>query len=306
MTGAPSIAAFCTISTETRLVSSSTPSATATPLARQRAGQLVERIVPADILAHARRARAAVPEAAACTARVSLIEHLCAAAAPPSRRMISAGVEVAPPTDVRQRPHRLVEALDAAEPAAGRAGEATPARRRSRVRALRRKPHAQLDARARASTTSSSSISRRSCDDAFGQAEAEGEVLEVGRRRHHHRMGRAVIAEARPRVSSGIARTPCAHRVAAERGARDARTGGGSCGSLRRRHGRDAAATARRARRTPPATRVGPFDGVTCTAVTLYSGQLVAQSEIVGGDDVGLRRRGGGRSCRPRPARRGR
>ena len=34
---------------------------------------------------------------------------------------------------------------------------------------------------------------------------------------------------------------------------------------------------------------VGPFEGVTWTAVTLYSGQLVAQSEYSRGHDVGLR-----------------
>ena len=51
MTGAPIAAVFCTISTETRLVSSTMPPLAATPAARQRAGELVERIVAADILA---------------------------------------------------------------------------------------------------------------------------------------------------------------------------------------------------------------------------------------------------------------
>ena len=51
MTGAPIIAAFCTISTETRLVSSTMPCAAVDAVARQRAGELVERVVAADVLA---------------------------------------------------------------------------------------------------------------------------------------------------------------------------------------------------------------------------------------------------------------
>ena len=51
ISGAPMAAVFCTISTETRLVSSTMPSLAETALLRQRAGELVQRIVAADILA---------------------------------------------------------------------------------------------------------------------------------------------------------------------------------------------------------------------------------------------------------------
>ena len=51
ISGAPIAAVFCTISTETRLVSSTMPSLGGNLALRQRAGQLVERVVAADILA---------------------------------------------------------------------------------------------------------------------------------------------------------------------------------------------------------------------------------------------------------------
>ena len=50
MTGAPMVAAFCTISTEIRLDSRTSPSAAGTAGAGQRTGQLVQGVVPADIL----------------------------------------------------------------------------------------------------------------------------------------------------------------------------------------------------------------------------------------------------------------
>ncbi len=48
------------------------------------------------------------------------------------------------------------------------------------------------------STASNSSIIARVVDDALGAAEAEGEILQIGRGRHHDRMRHPVIGEARP------------------------------------------------------------------------------------------------------------
>ena len=64
-TGAPIAAAFCTISTETRLVSSDHAVCAGNASPRQRAGELVERIVAADILAQRDEAAAGCQNAAA-------------------------------------------------------------------------------------------------------------------------------------------------------------------------------------------------------------------------------------------------
>jgi len=40
----------------------------------------------------------------------------------------------------------------------------------------------------------------RALHDAFGQAEAYAEVLEVGRRRHHDSMGRSIVAQGNRRL----------------------------------------------------------------------------------------------------------
>ena len=62
ISGAPIAAVFCTISTETRLVSNTMPSLAETSLLRQRAGELVERVVAADILAQRHEAVRRRPE----------------------------------------------------------------------------------------------------------------------------------------------------------------------------------------------------------------------------------------------------
>ena len=62
--GAPIAADFCTISTETRLVSSTMPSLAILVL-HQRAGELVERVMTADILSQRDDAARRVQNAAA-------------------------------------------------------------------------------------------------------------------------------------------------------------------------------------------------------------------------------------------------
>ena len=81
-------------------------------------------------------------------------------------------------------------------------------------------------------------------------------------------------------VSSGIARSPARHAVAPPAAERATRVTGGRTRLLRGLDRRDAMRRLSRAELVVLLLpSVGPFDGATCTAVTLYSGQLVAQSE---------------------------
>ena len=98
------------------------------------------------------------------------------------------------------------------------------------------------------------------------------------RRRHHHRIGRAAIGEGDRRFFRNGARAALSPLSLPD----------GAAGlAVRERvsfrgHGfraADVAALLAVALVLAPAIRVGPLDGETCTAVTLYSGQLVAQSE---------------------------
>ena len=121
-------------------------------------------------------------------------------------------------------------------------------------------------------------MSRRRGDDALGQGKAEREILEVPRRRHHHRIGAAVIGQG----DGGFLRNNALAVGEAVLAPADA----GDAARRRRASPYSAAsmvAAMRRLRRASSSYfschSVGPFDGVTCTAVTLYSGQLVAQSE---------------------------
>jgi hydroxyethylthiazole kinase-like sugar kinase family protein len=82
--------------------------------------------------------------------------------------------------------------------------------------------------------------------DAFRQAEADGEILEIGRRRQHHRMADAVVLEGDRRLLGQVVGPGC---------------------SIAPYMATDYWLHA-------------PTSRDTCTAVTLYSGQLVAQSEL--------------------------
>ena len=82
--------------------------------------------------------------------------------------------------------------------------------------------------------------------DALRQAETDGQVLKVGGSRQHHRVADAVVLESDWRLLGEVVRPTCS--VAPHRAPDD------------RRH--------------------APTNRDTCTAVTLYSGQLVAQSEL--------------------------
>ena len=113
-------------------------------VARQRADELVERVVASDVFAHGDEPAAGLPECRGMD-RARLPVELLAR----RQRLERAhdlgrrkGIALA---HARRRPHRLVETFDAAEAAAGRAGEMPPPLVQGGG-ARFGQPHAQFDA----------------------------------------------------------------------------------------------------------------------------------------------------------------
>src|SRR6266700_4117408 len=178
--------------------------------------------------------------------------------------------------DDRGRPDRFCDGVDAADAAAGRTRDLAP----PLADALGPggcKPHPQLDAIVEVDDVERKDLVRR-LYDAFAEAEADRKVLEIMRRRHHHGIGAAIIGQRDRRL---LWHKPCA--------ALDAPAAPGPAVDHTDRFvhpPHSAASTTGRMRREWRACSSyafcqsdGPFDGEICTAVTLYSGQLVAQSE---------------------------
>ena len=127
-------------------------------------------------------------------------------------------------------------------------------------------------------------------DAAFGQAEADGEVLEVGRARHHHRVGGAVVDQRDRRLlrtvrSTGVPRPRRGRAVAATR----------ASGPVRTSRTRLFAASDPAAARAEVAVFLLPV-GRAVRGHDLHRGHLVLGAVgrpvgEVGGDDVGLRHR---------------
>ena len=188
--------------------------------------------------------------------------------------------------------HRLAQAVDAAQAAAGRAGDMRGGGWPGPWRAVAGQPEAQLDALLMLDRLAVEDVVDGG-DQALIEGKADGEILEVGRARHHHGIGAAVEDERDRRLLG--------HGALAGREDAIAPGEAGNAGEAAV-IGRDPPAA------TPPIGRsgahrgslgrsramrrdclakasysschcVGPLDGMTCTAVTLYSGQLVAQSE---------------------------
>ena len=159
-TGAPSIAAFCTISTEMRLDSSSSPSATGNAIARQCTRQLVERIVPADILAQCDETALRMPEGGGMH-RVRLLVELLRSGKRRHRGVDRSRVEA------RRRkrcaaacaPHRPGFPVRTGRSRSGRQGDAGVA---SSDRASSGASHMRSSMPARSGTMSSSSIAAAS------------------------------------------------------------------------------------------------------------------------------------------------
>src|ERR1700722_4089530 len=139
-----------------------------------------------------------------------------------------------------------------------------------------RQPHPQLDAVIEFDDLKGSDVFSRQ-HDAFAKAESNREIPEVLRRGHHDGIGAAIVGERdrglfrdRPRAVAG---SPNAGELTID-------------GANRIAHDYSAASTTGAMRREWRACSSyafchseGPLEGEICTAVTLYSGQFVAQSE---------------------------
>src|SRR5262249_40346266 len=144
------------------------------------------------------------------------------------------------------------------------------------LREKRLQPHARFDAALNVDNLQAIDIVRR-LDDILGQAEADGEVAQIQRGCHHHGVGRPIIGE---RDRHLLRDRPV--RLEVFGAAPDNRRG--IHVSLKGHYSAATIFAAMRRLRSDSSSycschSVGPFDGETWTAVTLYSGQLVAQSE---------------------------
>ena len=127
MTDAPMRAAFCTSSTETRLVISTTPEDPAIALPRQRARELVERIVASNILAHDQRSGRRIPKGGGVH-RARLLVELLRGGQTVHGVDQGRGGHAQGAFQHRQIARGLFEALYAAQAAAGRPGHRAPPR----------------------------------------------------------------------------------------------------------------------------------------------------------------------------------
>lgn len=104
---------------------------------------------------------------------------------------ISRAVNAPPPPHARRRGARFGEALHPAQPAAGRADDRA-ATAGERVPARRDEPEAEFDAvGVGVRFEAEHFVGAR--DYAFGEAEAQREIVEIGWGGHHHRVRAAVI-----------------------------------------------------------------------------------------------------------------
>lgn len=186
--GAPKIAAFSTISKEQRLVVSMKPSAAPIPARRHAPIVLSSALCRPTSSRTTSRSPRLSHQAAACVARVEA-KIGCASSSSDSARAIAAPSGVTPCTGVEAED--LVEALDAAQ-AATRAPRKIASPRHvttQRIGRQRCRRHASVVLRPDLDPADF----LRAADDAFGQAEAIDEILEIGGRRHHYGIGRIAI-----------------------------------------------------------------------------------------------------------------
>ena len=252
----------------------------------------------------ATRPRAGVQKAAAWTARVSMLST-CSGAQRRQRghdllrreahgRRDDRGAAAAPRRSIRRRTAR------------SRSGRRSAGAARAACSASRLGSHIRSSMPPSCSTMSSDSISSRRSHDAFGEAEADREIFAGRAASPSSRHGCRRYRSARPAVSSGTRA-----RAVADAGRRARRLRAtlrtGVVHRLLRGLGRDGDAA-----RLPRLLVIVLLPvGRPVRRRDLHRRHLVFRAvgrpvRIVGGDDVGLRRRDGGTSCRPRPARRGR
>ena len=175
--------------------------------ARQSSGELVERIVTADIFAQCDEARVRTPEGRGMHGARLAIEFL--ARAQRLQRL----------QDLRRRKARLIGDAPAMRARPLRGFRSRTGRNRSvppgggGVRSARRRGarRATCAIRCRPQTDDVElpDVGRRS-DDAFGEAETQREIVEIFRRRHHDGVGATVVAESDRRLlpARGACRPP--------------------------------------------------------------------------------------------------
>ena len=168
----------------------------ALPAPRQRADQLVQRVVAADVFTQRDEARAiyisGAPQRRAVHRAGAGMKILLGRQRGDRGGDVLRG-EPQSVTDEERRAHCLRQAVDAAEPAAGRAGK-MPSPLRQRVGARGGEPHLHVDAVLGRNDGEALDLGRRR-DDALGEAEADGEILKVLRRRHHHGVRAAAVGQ---------------------------------------------------------------------------------------------------------------
>src|SRR3954451_18863645 len=175
-------------------------------------------------------------------------------------------------SNLRWRADRVSQAFQSAQYTATWPGQPALAQRH-RVGFLGCQPHPQLDTDFACNDFEFFDLGGR-LHDPFGHAEPDGKVFQISRSGQHHRIRDAVVAECYRRFFRNCARAPRRLAIAP----------GGAQHAVDRLGQAHFAGTAsiRRLRwvssRYSSCQSLGPLLGVTCTAVTLYSGQLVAQS----------------------------
>lgn len=101
-------------------------------------------------------------------------------------------------TNLVDRAHRFLDGFDAAQSAANRAGQAPASRLEARI-GLVFQPDLDVDPGAMVLDLDRLDFVGQG-DDAFSQREAQREILEISRARHHHRMGGASKGERHRRL----------------------------------------------------------------------------------------------------------
>ena len=194
ITGAPIAAAFCTISTETRLVSSTMPSPAASRRAPARRRACRARCAGRHPRARRRGRCAGVQNAAACTARVSMLS-VCSGANACHRRHDLAAVRTTGPcgTIAAGRTASAID-FDAAEAAAGRAGDMPPPLVQPRPPS-RCASHMRSSMPSSCSTISRDSISSGDWTMPSVRLKPTAKSSQILRRRHHHGVGAAVVGQ---------------------------------------------------------------------------------------------------------------
>ena len=163
-----------------------------TPAAQAVADQLVEGIVPADILARRNDIAGRVAMGGGVHGAGLGIERLVGADRL-QRAEDRGGLDPPRPRQSGQRPQRLLQILDAAQPAGGFGGP-VPDPGEHPVVPLRHQLDAEQHAPFLLADLNADDV-RRAVDQPLRPGEALGEILQVGRRRHHHRIADAEDAD---------------------------------------------------------------------------------------------------------------